>query len=224
MTEETQPTVTEDVVTSEPSLDDVISEYSVKEVPQAQQPAPQMTTEQAAPQIPTHVDPLDESSFKNYASTVAQGQSVLNQQLSEVKSELTQLRQERAELQIEADINSAVETINEGLDLDPKMVRVFLEYTAQEKPGFKNIWDQRKANPAAYDKALKAMNREMGEKWSNKADSELVANQQAIQQSQKSLASKSGPEGSGNSIEDALNAATTQSEFDRIWRTYSSLT
>jgi len=181
----TQPTETEEVVTQEPSLDDVISEYNVQSVPE---PAPVVSKEPETPSIPMNVDPLDEKSFNNYATQVAQGQSVLGNQLNEVKSELTQLRQERAELQIESDINDAVGKLNDGLDLNPKLVRVHLEYTAQEKPGFKKIWDNRKQNPKAYEKALEAISKEMKGTYSMKQDPELTATQKAVQQSQQSLA------------------------------------
>lgn len=213
MSEDTQPTDTGDVVAS---LDDVIAEYQVQPAaPAATQPET-VSNELITPV--TQVDPLDSNQFNNYVSQVNQGQSVLNTQLQDVKSELTELRQERAQLQIEADINDAVGVINEGNNLDPELVRVHLEYTAQKKPGFKQIWENRSQNPAAFQKALKAVSREIGDKYAVRQDPDLTANQQAIQQSQQSRATSKTPDGSGNQAEDNLANANSPGEFDRAWQ------
>lgn len=212
--EDTQTTSTEPVVTEEPSLDEVISEYNVQPVAQPE-PTPQVQP-QTTTVNPVTVDPLDSDQFNSFANQISQGQSVLNSQLEEVRTELTNLRQDREQLQVETEINEAVTSINEGLELNPKLVRVHLEYTAQEKPGFKNIWENRHNNPQAFKKALDAVGREMREIYNVKQDPELTSNQVAVQKSQQSLATKT-KEGSGNDIEDRLAGAKTQAEFDRIW-------
>jgi len=221
MSEETQPTDSGEVVTSEPSLDDIISEYNVP-APQAAEPSQFAPQEQiSTPQtvdLPSRVDPLDENSFGQFTEKVASGQSVLSNQLTEVKSELTKLRQERAELQVEAEINQAVEHISKGTEVDPKFARVYLEYTAQEKPGFKSIWDNRHTNPQAYNKALEAVSREMQSKTANRQDPELTKTQQAISQSQRSMAAKTTPDTSGNPIQDKLSETKTDADFQREWQ------
>ena len=213
MSEDTQTTDTESVVAS---LDDVIAEYQVQPAaPAATQPA--TVSREPAP-TPLSVDPLDSTQFNSYVNQVNTGQSVLNTQLKEVRSELTELRQERAQLQIEADINQAVGSINEGLNLDPKLVRVHLELTAQEKPGFRQIFENRNENPAAYQKALAAVSKEMGSTYSVRQDPELTANQKAIQQSQQSRASKATKDGSEDHREAALENAKSQGVFDQAWQ------
>jgi hypothetical protein len=213
MSEDTQVTDQAPVVTE--TLDDVISEFNVQPV----QPAAQPETVSNEPAQPLGaVDPLDADQFNADRQRVANGQSALTSQLQDVKSQLTELRQERAELQIEADINSAVDTINEGLKLDPMLVRTHLELTAQKKPGFKAIWENRNENPQAYDKALKALSREVGETYGNKQDPDLTANQQAIQRSQQSQSTPSTPSGSGNQMEDNLANAKSKGDFDREWQ------
>ena len=214
MEENTQATDSEPVVAS---LDDVIAEYNVQPAaPAATQP--ETVSREPVIQPPATVDPLDSNQFNNYVSQVNNGQSVLNNQLQEVKSELTELRQERQQLQVEADINQAVGQLNEGHNLDPKLVRVHLELTAQEKPGFKQIWENRNENPAAYQKALKAVSKEMGDIYSVRQDPELTANQKAIQQSQQSRATSKDADSSGNPRQDALENATSQGEFDQAWQ------
>jgi hypothetical protein len=197
-------------------LDDVIAEYNVQPAaaPAVMQPA--TVSNEPAP-VNTSVDPLDSTQFNNYVNQVNNGQSVFNTQLKEVRAELTELRQERSQLQIEADINQAVGTINEGLNLDPKLVRVHLELTAQEKPGFREIFERRNENPAAYNKALAAVSKEMGNTYSNKQDPELTANQKAIQQSQQSRASTDTSGSSGNTLQDKLTEAKSDGEFEAMW-------
>jgi len=215
MTEDTQATSTESVVTE--TLDDVISEYNVQPAaPAVTQPA--TVSNEPSAQVGT-VDPLDSNQFNSYVSQVNNGQSVLSSQLQEVQSELTNLRQERAELQVEADINEAVGVVNEGLDLDPQLVRVHLELTAQQKPGFKALWESRKENPQAYKKALSALSRDIGTTYANKQDPELTANQKAIQQSQQSLAGKT-VDTADNPIESALAGAKTEGERQQIWNSF----
>ena len=216
MTEEnTQATSTEPVVN--PSLDDVISEYNVQ--PQVQEAPTQPATVSNEPAQIGTIDPLDSNQFNSYVSQVNNGQSALSTQLQDVQTELTNLRQERAELQVEADITEAVGQINEGLDLDPHLVRVHLELTAQQKPGFKQIWENRKSNPDAYKKSLDALSREIGSTYANKQDPELTANQKAVQQSQQSLAGKT-VEQSDNAIDSALAGAKTEGERQQVWNSF----
>lgn len=219
--EDTQAQTTETEVTAEPTLDDVIKEYNVNLEPEAQaQPAAAPAAQSNSPL--QKFDPLDDGQVSSFVEQINTGQSVLNNQLNEVRSELTNLRQERAQLQIETDINKAIGTLNENLNLDPKLVRVHLEYTAQEKPGFKALWENRNKNPQAYQKGLEAIGREMRDTYSVRQDSELTANQQAIKQSQKSMATKSGADTSDNSIEAQLAGAKNSAEWNRIWSRFSS--
>jgi hypothetical protein len=213
MTEDTQTTDTESVVT-EPSLDDVINEY--KPQPVAAAPVAHAAPVQvvSAPAV----DPLDETSMNNYVQSVNTGQSVLSNQLQDVQTELTQLRENSAKLQIEADINDAVTRLTDGLDVNPKLARIHLEYTAQEKPGFKAIWDNRAQEPAAYQAALKALSREISDTYSVKTDPDLLASQVAIQKSQQSRSTTNDKAGSGSALEDRLEEAKSGGEFNAQWQ------
>jgi len=219
MTEETAQS-TESVAVAEPSLDEIINQYQPQPAPVAVA-QPEVATAPQPAQSQTF-DPLDETQLKNYVSQVSTGQSVLSTQLNDVRAELTQLREESQRNQTNSDIENAVTQINEGLNLDPRIVRVHLEMVAQEKPGFKTIWDNRKSNPGAYTKTLSALSREIGDTYSVKVDPELTANQVAIQKSQQSLATSSQADGSGNPMEDALAAAKTDGEFDLLWQQMKS--
>ena len=208
---ETQATDTGDTVVEE-SLDDVISEYNV------QTPAPSSQPQvQQRPEITpvAKVDPLDESQFQQYTQAVARNQTALDSQVRELSEKLTQFEQKEAELRIETDINEAISRLNDGLNLNPKLVRVHLELTAQEKPGFRKVWENRHNDPKTFSRALTALQKELGNTYSVRQDPELTETQVAIKQSQQSMAS------TGRKSEDTpterLKAATSQAEFDRVW-------
>lgn len=215
MTEDTQPTETGGEAVTE-TLDDVISEYNIQEPPRQAEPS-QQPVQAPMSQPVIKVDPLDENSFNQYATSVQQNQSALTSQIREMEQKLTQLEQRDAELQVETEINNAVKTVGEGLELDPKLVRVHLEYTAQEKPGFKRVWENRHNDPKTYTRALKAVQKEMAELYNVKQDPNLTETQTAIRQSQRSLASKTQPK-TQNPIEERLSGAKSQAEFDREWQ------
>ena len=209
--EETQTTDNGETVVSE-TLDDVISEYNV------QPPAQESSQAQVQPEITpvAKVDPLDENQFQNYTNQVAQNQTALNSQVRELSEKLTHFEQKEAELRIETDINSAVKQLNDGLDLDPKLVRVHLELTAQEKPGFKKVWENRHNDPKTYNRALAAIQKEIGSTYAVRQDSELTETQAAIRQSQQTLASNSSTK-QKSSLEETL-ANSKGSDFDNAWQ------
>lgn len=217
MSEDTQASTETTDVKAEPSLDDVISEYNVNfadNTPPPQQPVHEPVAPQV--QVPTKVDFLDEASSQQYLEAVNSGQSALSQQLNDLKTQLTDMQQERVQGQIEADVTKAVDSLNENLNLNPKAVRVYLEMTAQEKPGFKKLWDNRHDNPQAFEKALQAVGREMRDTFHVKQDEGLAETQAAIQQSQQSLAGKPG-QADSNPLEEKL-ANASDAEFEKIWQ------
>lgn len=211
MEEETQTTDSGETEVTE-TLDDVISGY--------QAPQPQVHVEpQKQEYRPQQVkfDPLDENSANQFAEHVTKGQEALSSQLRELSDKLTHYEQKEAESRIETEINKAVESVNDGLNLDPDLVRTYLEYTASKKPAFKQVWDNRHNDAKTFNRALAALKKEMGNKFSVRQDSELTETQAAIQQSQRSLASRS-KEKSDNPLDEMLAGAKSEAEFDRIWR------
>jgi hypothetical protein len=202
--------VTEEVTET---LDDVISQYNVQ-APQAPAPSSQPVYRQSAPA--PRLDPLDENSVNQFASYVYDNNSALSSQIQEMNQKLTQYEQKEAELRIETDINKAVESINSGLNLNPKLVRTHLELTAQEKPAFKQVWENRHNDPKTYARALKAVQKEIADTYQVRQDPELTETQAAIKQSQRSMASTPKNQNK-SSVEEAL-ANATGADFDRAWQ------
>ncbi|MGW8182082.1 MAG: hypothetical protein ACWGQW_25415 [bacterium] len=205
----------------EESLDDIISSYNVDYPPHQAQPEAQPERSQPQhepPPVNVSLDPMDADALNRYATTVAQNQSALTSQIRELSQKLTQIEQEKAEGRIETEINKAVSTVNEGLNMDPDLVRVHLEYTAQKKPAFKRVWENRHKDPVTYNRALKAVQKEMASKYAVKTDPDLTETQTAISQSQRTMAGRSGSR-TQSPVEETMANAKSQAEFDRIWRT-----
>ena len=213
MTEDTQSTESGENVVNE-TLDDVIKTYNVQ-APVAQESSQQVRNYEAPVNAP-RLDPLDDNSVNAFSEYVSKNTTALDSQIREMRDKLTQFEQKEAELRIEADINKAVESINEGVGLNPKLVRVHLELAAQEKPGFKNIWENRANDPATFNRALKAIQKEISDTYSVRQDPELTETQTAIQQSQKSMASSSKSQ-SKNTAEERLENLSG-ADFDREWQ------
>lgn len=188
VTEQTQEAVQTETAVTEPTLDDVYREVGEPRQPQApQQPVAQpQPVQQPAPNVP---DPYDTEAHKAYLSSLAQGQTTLQQGLAAVAQFLTTQQRERAESQQKADISKAVETMKEVVpDLDQPVLEAFLDGQARRDPRFKNLWEKRSENPQAWEKAVKAYSRELAGKVSIKVDPKLQEAQRARKLAQGAMA------------------------------------
>lgn len=183
----------------EPSLDDVISEFNV--------PAPvvEPTTTPTTPQ-PVEVasqgfDPLDQDSVNSYVKQSAEGVTALTSQVQALSEKLNHYEKQDARKLVETDIQSAVQKVNEKANLEPDVVEFYLDKMVREKPGFETIWNNRKQNPTAFNKALDAISTEIQGKFAVKADPDLVKNQQAAIQSQQTTSAKDAPDSPFDGLE-----------------------
>jgi len=177
----------------EPSLDDVISEFNVHAPASEPTPAP-ITPQTVTHSVPNTFDPLDQESVNQYVQQSSQGVTALTSQVQELNQKLTQYEQQQNQVRVEADIKTAVQTVNEKVNADPLMVELYLEKMAREKPGFQQIWNNREQNPNAFKKALDAVSNELQGKFDVKSDPELVKNQAAAKQSQQSMSTSNQPD------------------------------
>lgn len=198
---------------NEPSLDDVISEYSAQPVQQSPQPSYQPEPQRQGYQQ-NGFDPNDLSQLFGQEQSQL---SALTSQVQALTNQLTLQEQRREQDLVTADIKNAVNTVSKKVEgLEPDFVEFYLEKKASESPGFKQIWDNRKANPAALAKALGAISNEMAQKYTFRTDPQLAENQRAAKTSQQSSASRAESE-FHNSLEEKLANAKTSAEFSKIW-------
>jgi len=87
--------------------------------------------------------------------------------------------------QVNKEIKSAVEIINDNVGGDADMAELFLEKQYASDPDLKKIWDNRATNPEALTKALDLMGKEWASKNQNLIDPQIAENQRALMDSQR---------------------------------------
>jgi hypothetical protein len=207
MTEDTQASQEPTEVT----LDDVIEEFSGSFTPETLRQEP-IQQQQIVAEI-GNVDPLDNDQWNRYLQSQQQNQSALQRQVQDLNSKLTEYQQREAQKLVEADVKKAVDLVNADLNADPMLVELSLEKYAREKPGFARIWENRNQNPKAYEKALKAISKDLQGKFSVRQDPQLTENRRAVRSSQQAMATKNQPDYQ-NSLEERL---ATADNFEAEW-------
>lgn len=206
---------------SEQTLQDVYKQYNVEDAaaefqPQRQEPVQQQQPQQPPAQIGSEIpDPvLDQAGFKNWLAAQ-------NSTVKQTLAGLTQFQQQMAASELrrqeEADIKSAVQTVKEKIgDIDDDFVEIALGQKARKDSKFLSIYQNRNKNPGAWKAALGAVAAEFKGKYQFRQDSQLTENVRAAKQStQTSLTAKESA--SGNPLEEALSAAKTEGERQRVW-------
>jgi len=198
------------------SLDDVIGEFNIGE--QNIEPQPQQFAQEQAvqPQVQT-LDPFDEAQMQQFQQNNANQFGQISGDMNSLSERLAHFEQMEAQKAIDADVKSAVDTVNKivGHDND-KWIEFQLQDKARTNPGFQKLWDNRAQNPQAFQKALTAIGNELKANSTEMlSDPQLAENQRAVNQSQMN-SNVNAPEVS--SMEDKLASATTEAERDAIWQ------
>ncbi len=190
------------------SLDDISQEFSVDEEVNNQFTA-QPNQQAYQPPVPDPVS--DPYAYESYARQ----QEALNSQIQNTMRELDQrvrgFEQTQAQQQLDTDVNSAVQMVNETVNADPVMVEIALEKIHRTDPSFAKIWDNRAKNPAAFKKAMGVVTNKVADMFKTVSDPQLLENQRAAQSSQRTMATtpKVDPNDAWKNLSDA--------EFQRKW-------
>jgi hypothetical protein len=168
-------------------LEKVYSDFKIEEQasefqPQSPQPAPQ-TPQPVAPKF----DPFDPN-FSAHMSNIQRAAVDAHTALQATQAELSKMQREMHTQKVESDIKQAVGTLTEGTGIKPKVAEVAMEAKAREDARFRNIWQNRVKNPAAYQAALKAFKQELQDEYTVRQDPQLAENQRAIRASQQQMA------------------------------------
>jgi hypothetical protein len=137
------------------------------------------------------------------------GQEIM-QTLNAVTNEVNNLRNERYQTTLKADIDSAVGSVEKETGLDKSVIEVYLDLKAREDGRFRKIWLERHNNPRALNDALQAVSTEIADKFQARSDPNLLANQKAMRayQSGSSTRQTSDERGWDN---------LSQSDFSKKW-------
>ena len=207
MTDEAELSLEPELAASEPTLDDVISEFNIGNdvTPQVETP----TESQFAPQ--TEIDPYDAASIQNFVSSQT---NALSQKLEQYESKFSAIEAEKKEAQFQSDVKQAVGVLTSNIEgISDKHARFLLESKAEESEAFRAIWNNRNIKPQAFDKAMQILVNESKNAFTMTIDSNLVENQRAMQQS---MQTNSNQPVSQNEWEQKLNEASSFEERDRI--------
>ena len=203
--------------TAEPTLDDVYASVKFDEpaTVQTQPSAPIAPVPQVQQPVPSSVpDPYDSENFKAYMARQEAGTTELRNALSSTLSFLSNVQQQEAKKVIDADIQDAVKQVNEFVGFDkPKVIEAMLDAKAREDVRFKQLWENRKKNPAAWGNALKAVRREIANDLSVKVDPNLSNAQRARKLSQSQMATTQHEDD-----KEPDWAAKGAAEFDAGWQ------
>ena len=85
---------------------------------------------------------------------------------------------------VNKEIKDVAERINEKVGGDADLAELFLEKSYNDDPSLKKIWDNRKENPEALEKALGIVSQEWKAKNQNLIDPQIAENQRALMASQ----------------------------------------
>jgi hypothetical protein len=208
---------------TQPSLEDVYKKFNVEEAASSfqqrterveQVPQRQDGNTAASLSVPDPV--LNPEDYKKWQA----GQSQFVQQaLTNLHGELTQMRAERVKAKEEADIKNAVQRFKSvsGEDVDDDIAEVALGQKARKDPKFLAVYQNRDRNPAAWNAAVSAYANEFKSRSQFKIDPQIAENQRAAKQSIGSQSRDKTDEPQGD---EKLFQGKSGSEFERVWRNY----
>jgi hypothetical protein len=142
------------------------------------------------------------------------GQEIM-QTLNAVTNEVNNLRNERYQTTLKADIDSAVGSVEKETGLDKSVIEVYLDLKAREDGRFRKIWLERHNNPRALNDALQAVSTEIADKFQARSDPNLLANQKAMRAYQSGSSTRQTSDASGWENK-------SQAEFSKMWNSLIS--
>ena len=102
---------------------------------------------------------------------------------TDVVDQFAQREQQRI---LDEAVDNAVAKINDGVDGDARLADSFLNSQYQRDPNFQKVFDNRDANPEAYEKALGILKTEWQSMNQRNIDPQVAENQRALRESQQS--------------------------------------
>lgn len=187
--QQTQEVQQVEQTSTEPGLEDVYKEFNVTPTqaqPKEQTQQPRQQEQRPEVSIP---DPaLDPDGHRAFMRNNVLEQQQVKGALTAVAQHLQKYERERAEAAEKADIQKAVETVNSNLKADPDFAEIALAQQVRKDPKFAAIWNGRSQNPAALDKALKALGTELSKKFEFRTDPQLTENQRAMKEATQTKA------------------------------------
>jgi len=167
---------------TEQTLDDVYNEFNVEPQPT---PAPSVN-EQSSPQIMP--DPITD--LEGFSKYQVERNSKLEQQINDLSNQFQQTNNQALKAQEEQDLQKIITDLSPKMEgVNPKMIKYALADKYNSDPKFASLWDGRTQNPSALNKALAAITPDLQKEFSIKVDSQVEADQRALDQATNSMTS-----------------------------------
>ena len=186
-----QPQV-ETTVSEQPAetMDDVMRQFPVETA--AESFTAQPKKEEPSPPKMDIPDPsYDPDGFKKTMQDFQTNDWEVKQALNRVSEQLNGMEQRTQRQVEEEDISATVEKIQEEIPIlkgKDRVVKGYLGAAANDDPRIARVWENRKQNPAAWDKALSVITRQMSKDFDFVADPQLAENVRAAKASRDQMA------------------------------------
>lgn len=206
---ETAPSVEEQ---PEETLNDVLKDVSVEDVAQSFSATPKAPKE--APKVDIPDPSYDPDGFKREMSKFAQNDWEVGQKVDDVLNAVNEMRAERQRNAEQTDISATIEEIQEAVPAlkgKNRVVQGLLGAYAQEDQRIAKVWEQRKQNPAAWNKTLNVLKREIAKEFDFQTDPQLAENVKAAKASRDQMATTQKPD-----VNEKW-AKASPDDFARMW-------
>lgn len=157
------------------TLEEIASEFQVKESATPQTPPPVQQ-----PQMPEFSDPEAAALW-----SAKQIQEINARDLSRAQEDARNKQASFVEKQVQA-LNGAVETISKEVPISKTFIEGSLHVKYNRDPNFRTIFDNRDRNPAAFQKALGVIAQELKTEASVSSNPQVAEDARALEQLTKS--------------------------------------
>ena len=130
------------------------------------------------------------SDFKQFIDSQSRVTQDLSSKLEQTTTQLNELVNGQRRESVNKEIKSAAQKINDNVGGNEDLAELFLEKQYRENPDFQKIWQNREANPEAYQKALDVLSPEWATLANTTIDPQVSENQRALAESQRNNAGK----------------------------------
>jgi len=172
------------------TMDDVMRQFPVETAASSfnAQPKP---AEPAAPKVDIPDPSYDPDGFKKTMQDFQSNDWEVKQALNRVSEQLNGMEQRTQRQVEEEDISVTVEQIQEAIPIlkgKDRVVKGYLGAMANEDQRIARVWEQRKTNPAAWDKTLNVIKKQLAQDFDFVADPQLAENVRAAKASRDQMA------------------------------------
>lgn len=198
----------------EESLDDVLKDFPIEDAAKSFSAQPSQR-EPEVPEVNIPDPSYDPEGFKKAMTGMVTNDRKIEQTLNQVSEQLKGLEQQRARAIEDEDIASTVEKIQESvpqLQGKDRLVKGYLGAMASEDQRITRVWEQRKQNPAAWNRTLNAITKQLAKDFEFTADPQLTQDTRAMKASRDQMATtkQEDPNDKFKSMKPG--------EFDQFWQ------